>query len=179
MKKFDFVIGNPPYQNRAEGTSTSDDPIYNYFMDEAYKISEKTILITPARFLFNAGKTPKSWNKKILNDEHFKVLKYTQKSSNIFRTTDIKGGIAITYYDNSKKFDPIITFSSFEELNSIRKKVVNYEEFENIKSIIDIQSKFNLEELYKDYPEYRKIIGSGGKDKRLRQIIMERLPEIY
>lgn len=179
MKKFDFVIGNPPYQDRAEGTSTSDDPIYNYFMDEAYRISEKTILITPARFLFNAGKTPKSWNKKILNDEHFKVLKYTQKSSNIFRTTDIKGGIAITYYDNSKKFDPIITFSSFEELNSIRKKVVNYEGFENIKSIIDIQSKFNLEELYKDYPEYRKIIGSGGKDKRLRQIIMERLPEIF
>lgn len=28
--KFDFVIGNPPYQEEAPGTSTSDKPIYHY-----------------------------------------------------------------------------------------------------------------------------------------------------
>ena len=31
--KFDVVIGNPPYQEEAKGTSTSDDPIYNSFME--------------------------------------------------------------------------------------------------------------------------------------------------
>ena len=29
--------------------------------------------------------------------------------------------------------------------------------------------------MYNDYPNYAKLIGSNGKDKRLRQIIMERL----
>ena len=72
--KFDYVIGNPPYQENTE--NTSDNPVYNVFMDAAYKVSDKVELITPARFLFNAGKTPKEWNLKMLNDEHFKVIKY-------------------------------------------------------------------------------------------------------
>ncbi len=50
--KFTAVIGNPPYQETTIGTS--DDPIYNYFIDEAYKLSDRVVLIHPARFLFNA-----------------------------------------------------------------------------------------------------------------------------
>ena len=71
-KLFDYVIGNPPYQEEAR--DTSDKPVYNIFMDAAYEVGRKVELITPARFLFNAGKTPKAWNEKMLNDEHFKVL---------------------------------------------------------------------------------------------------------
>lgn len=96
-KKFFAVIGNPPYQETVEGTS--DKPIYNYFMDEAYKVSERTELITPARFLFNAGKTPKDWNRKMLDDPHLKVADYQQKSDAVFPNTDIKGGVAVTYRD--------------------------------------------------------------------------------
>ena len=33
-------------------------------------IIDKVELIHPARFLFNAGSTPKQWNHKILQDEH-------------------------------------------------------------------------------------------------------------
>lgn len=32
--KFDYVIGNPPYQDEMEGTS--DNPVYNLFMDATY-----------------------------------------------------------------------------------------------------------------------------------------------
>ncbi|HFI0643308.1 TPA: Eco57I restriction-modification methylase domain-containing protein, partial [Streptococcus suis] len=115
--KFDVVIGNPPYQEELEGTS--DKPIYNYFMDESYKIGDKSILITPARFLFNAGKTPKAWNQKMLADEHLKVSYYKQDSSKVFSGTDIKGGVAITYHDNAQTFGAIGTFTAFDELNSI------------------------------------------------------------
>lgn len=58
------MIGNPPYQNELTGDSNTATPIYNSFMDAAYDLSDKTLLITPARFLFNAGYTPKEWNKK-------------------------------------------------------------------------------------------------------------------
>ncbi|MGQ7357046.1 Eco57I restriction-modification methylase domain-containing protein [Streptococcus suis] len=173
--KFDVVIGNPPYQEEAQGTSTSDDPIYYKFMDEAYKIAEKSILITPARFLFNAGKTPKSWNKKMLTDEKIKVSFYEQKSANVFPGTDIKGGVAITYRDENMLFGEIGTFTSFPELNSLLKKVENRKDFQSIMSIIFTQSKFNLGVLYKDYPHYEEIIGSNGKDKRLRKPILGRL----
>ena len=67
--KFDFCIGNPPYQENRQGESNTQTPVYNTFMDAAYGVSDKTMLITPARFLFNAGYTPKDWNKKMLNDK--------------------------------------------------------------------------------------------------------------
>mgnify|MGYP003552074398 CR=1 FL=1 len=60
-KKFDVVIGNPPYQEEAQGGGTRDTPLYHLFMDAAYDVGEKAVLITPARFLFNAGFTPKAW----------------------------------------------------------------------------------------------------------------------
>ena len=88
--KFDFIIGNPPFQE--EKKDTSDPPIYHLFMDEAYKIADKVELVTPARFLFNAGKTPKAWNKKMLEDKHLKVLYYTPSSAEVFTNTDIRGG---------------------------------------------------------------------------------------
>ena len=69
--KFDVVIGNPPYQESRDGSK--DIPLYHLFMDTAYEIAGKAVLITPARFLFNAGETPKPWNRKMLADEHLKV----------------------------------------------------------------------------------------------------------
>ena len=115
--KFDYVIGNPPYQETQEGTS--DNPIYNCFMDAAYEIAEKVELITPARFLFDAGKTPKVWNEKMLEDEHLKVEYYEQDSSKVFSNTDIKGGVAVTYRDKSKIFGAIDTFTQYPVLNSV------------------------------------------------------------
>ena len=99
--KFDYVIGNPPYQDEMEGTS--DNPVYNLFMDATYPMASVVELITPARFLFNAGKTPKTWNEKMLNNEHLKVLYYEQNSAKIFNNTDIKGGVVITYHDREKE----------------------------------------------------------------------------
>ena len=139
--KFDVVIGNPPYQE--ETKDTSDKPIYNYFMSEAYKFADKVCFITPARFLFNAGKTPKKWNSKMLNDEHLKVAYYEQDSSNVFPNTDIKGGVAITYRDAQKNFGKIGTFTHFEELNSILRKVVN-NSFESIEPIVGVQLDYKF-----------------------------------
>lgn len=172
--KFDVVVGNPPYQIEAGGTSTSDDPIYHHFYNLAEKISEKYILITPARFLFKAGKTPKAWNNKMLEDEHSKIVYYEQKSANVFQNTDIKGGVVVLYHDIKKDFGKIGTFTSYPELNSIMLKVTE-SNFEPVSSYIYTQSKFNLDVLYKDYPNYKKLLGSGGKDRRFDKPIFSRL----
>ena len=121
--KFDFVIGNPPYQEETDSESTRKPPIYHHFMDSAHLVAQAVELITPARFLFNAGYTPKSWNEKMLNDGHFKVEYYEPVSSMIFANTDIKGGIVISYWDARKTYIPIGTFTKFSEMNSILKKV--------------------------------------------------------
>jgi superfamily II DNA or RNA helicase len=173
--KFDAVVGNPPYQDTAKGTSSSDDPIYHLFMDSAFKFSDKVTLITPGRFLFNAGKTPKEWNKKILNDKHFKVLLYESDSNKLFPNVDIKGGVAVILRDEQMDFGKIELFTHYTQLNSINTKVQNKNTFRSIVTIIETQNKFNLEILFTDYPKFKEIIGSDGSDKRLRQIIMERL----
>ena len=165
VMKFDYAIGNPPYQE--ETVDTSDKPIYNEFMDGAYDVADKVELITPARFLFDAGKTPKAWNEKMLSDPHLKVLEYIQRSDEVFANTDIKGGVAITYRDSTKEFGAINSFSAFEELNRILRKVLSNKDFASIEDQFVLQNKWDLEKLYKVHPKYQKVIGSNGRERRL------------
>ena len=173
LMKFDFVIGNPPYQEETVGTS--DTPVYDRFMDASFVVSKKALLITPARFLFNAGKTPSAWNKKMLNDEHFKILDYYPVSDKVFSNTDIKGGVAITYRDETQKLGPIGVFTTYPELNSIYKKVTSNMEQGGLTDLFYMQNKFKLNTLYADYPQYKNIIGSEGKERRLTAAILYQL----
>lgn len=173
LMKFNVIVGNPPYQDRREGTS--DNPIYHLFMDLAYQLSEKVVLVTPGRFLFNAGKTPNQWNKKMLDDQHLKVKSYFNKSSDAFPEVQLPGGIAITLRDKKQKFIKIGVFSKFEELNTLLQKVTNAPNFKSIESEIYTQNKFDLETLYKDYPSFKNIIGSNGREKRLTTSIFDQL----
>src|SRR5699024_8169685 len=116
-------IGNPPYQDEAVGDATSSPPVYPMFMDAAYDVADKAVLITPARFLFNAGYTSKTWNQKMLADPHLSVPLYVEDSDDLFPGTDIKGGVAVTYRDSSQDLGPIGTFSRRPELREILARV--------------------------------------------------------
>lgn len=159
--KFDAVVGNPPYQIQAQGESSSDDPIYHLFMDSAFELASIVSLVTPARFLFNAGKTPKSWNKKLLNDKHFKVTHYEQRSTKFFPGTDIKGGVAITLRDASKDFGAIKAFVHFKELKSILNKVESCNS-EWLDSIVTGRNIYRLTpEALHELPQLTKIQSKG------------------
>lgn len=108
--KFDAVVGNPPYQEETD--ATRKPPIYNYFYDMAFELAPIATLVTPARFLFDAGQTSKEWNRKMLSDEHFKVIRYFENSKDVFDTVDIKGGVAITYHDSNTNFGAMDTIIS-------------------------------------------------------------------
>jgi hypothetical protein len=124
-KKFDVVIGNPPYQEEAQGGGTRDTPIYHEFMNAAFEVATKAVLITPARFLFNAGFTPKAWNEKMLADEHLTVAHYEPDSKRLFPglSDPIKAGIVVTYRDSERRLGPIEFFTGHPELNAIMHKV--------------------------------------------------------
>lgn len=149
---FDTIIGNPPYQVIATGDANGSDPIYHLFIDAGKKFCNRETLIHPARFLFNAGKTPKDWNQKVLNDDHFKVVGYWANSSQMFPDVDIKGGVAITHWDNKTDFGKIGTFVAFEELRSILKKVKN-DEFKTFADLVYPRTLYRFtDELYKENP---------------------------
>ena len=168
--KFDYVIGNPPYQESRD--DTKDIPVYHYFMSGAYAVGDCVELITPARFLFNAGATPQKWNEMMLADNHLRVLHYNQKSNEVFPGTDIKGGVAITYRDTSKDFGAIEVFTSYPELNSIRNKIGKVK---SLSEIMILQLKFDLCKLYNDYPEMKSYIGSEGRERRFTSNIFDRI----
>ena len=166
-KLFDYVIGNPPYQEDRRGESNTALPVYHDFMEAVYGVSTSVELITPARFLFNAGRTPKAWNEKMLNDEHFKVLEYEPNASKVFSMAEIKGGVAITYRDSSKNFGAIGTFTIYEELNDILKRILPYiKDGHSIASIAFVASKFNTKQLFMDYPVYE------GHERRMSSNVL-------
>ena len=177
---FDAVVGNPPYQNITDSDSTRMPPVYNLFLDVAFKLADRVSLIHPARCLFNAGYTPKDFNQRLLNDPHFKVVDYRKVSSEFFPNTDIKGGVAITLRDANKNFGAIGTFTEFKELNSIlRKVVVNNPKFSPLSKIIRGQMTYRLSaKAYEDIPDLANRV-SERSDTALRTNALEIMPDVF
>lgn len=197
-KLFDFAIGNPPFQGYNQRTPAEDDskknyapPVYNLFIDEAYRVADVVELIHPARFLFNAGSTPRAWNEKMLGDEHLKVLSFEPDSKKVFPnlTTPLKGGVAITYRDESQNFGAIHAFTQFQEANSVSHKVTSRPDFKSLADIVYSRTAYRMTELvHKDHPEYRykedengNNLGrlSKGHDYDMSSNIFGLLPEIF
>jgi hypothetical protein len=177
-KKFDVVIGNPPYQDEATGDATHNMPVYHLFMEAAYEVGRKAVLITPARFLFNAGYTPKAWNEKMLSDPHLRVPVYVSNSDTLFPGTDIKGGIAVTYRDRDKSEEPIGTFTKSTELNAILQKITPGKSGSIASVITSSRSYRYTEEMHADHPE---AVGkmSVGEQFKVNTRTFEQLAFLY
>ena len=158
--KFDAVVGNPPYQE--ENDSTRKPPIYHLFYDISCQLCHKVTFITPARFLFRAGQTPKEWMDKMLNNEHFKVVRFYKRSAEVFDSVSIKGGVAIGYYDKDQNFGKIGFFSEYKELVSILRKVKKQQE-PNICDLISSRGMYKFTEtMFMEHPEARELQGAGS-----------------
>ena len=176
--KFDAIVGNPPYQIMATGEANGSDPIYHLFIDAACKLGEKVSFIHPARFLFNAGKTPKDWNEKMLNDEHYKVVQYWANSGDVFPTVDIKGGVAVTYWDKNKTFEKIGTFVAYDELRTILEKV-KAKDFATFSELVYGRDLYRLtDKLYEENPwaENRQ---SKGHKYDIGSNVFDTFPELF
>lgn len=176
---FDIAVGNPPYQE--EGYNNGRKlPIYDSFMDISYTIAEQAVLITPARFLFEAGQTAKEWNRKMLNDDHFKVMMYEPNASTIFSNAEIKGGVAISVRDTKTKCGKIGIFTAYTQLNSILQKVCAIEDGKlKLDSIISSQGIYRFsDKLFADHPEVETLSGNGTGAKIISKIV-ELMPTVF
>ena len=175
--KFDMIIGNPPYQeniaNRGE-----QPPLYHLFYDCATSLSKVVTLITPARFLFDAGKTPSVWNKKMLNDEHFKVVDYFPNSKDVFDSVDIKGGVAITYRNEGQHFGAIGTFVQDDMVRNILSKVSPKGE-ESLSQIIYSNTSYKYTSLFFSENEGFSSRVSGGSSRYLSSSVFDKFPEVF
>ena len=178
--KFDFAIGNPPYQDNAIGENdTYAPPVYNKFLDAAYAVADSVEMIHPARFLFNAGSTPKAWNEKMLNDPHFKVMHYEEDASKVFANTDIKGGVAITYRTSDAKYEPIVVFTKYPALNHILHKVNNTIDFVPMDTLVVTRTAYRLtEKLHQEHTEAMDQL-SKGHPYDMSTNIFNRLPQFF
>ena len=97
--KFDYIVGNPPYQERDGGAQASAVPIYNKFIDKSKKISDKMIVIVPARWM-TGGKGLDDFRDEMIHDKHIKFLYDFANSKDVFQGVDIKGGVCYFYRDS-------------------------------------------------------------------------------
>lgn len=178
--KFDAIIGNPPYQDMNVGNNNQAAPIYHHFYEMAEKYSEKYIIISPARFLFNQGATPKAWNEKMLNDTNISIKKFYFNSNTVFPNTNITGGIAIILKDKSKDFGRIDTFIPYDELRNIFIKVTNKnKENKVLADILYSPDSYKFSDLL--FEENPNLIGITDKShaKAMSSNVFSRYPIIF
>ncbi len=153
---FAVIIGNPPYQLDTKGDNkTYAAPIYHKFLESFWRACNRVMMIHPARCLFQAGGTPKDFMRNLLADEHIKVIFYEADSSKIFKNTDIKGGVAVTYRDANKNFGAIGVYIPFPELQTIfQKAVANNADFQPFSKIVYPRADRKLsDKFFADYPD--------------------------
>ena len=179
IMKFDIIIGNPPYQEPSdENKPTRDKPLYHLFIDKAYAAADRVMLIHPSRFLFDAGATPKKWNQKMLADTHLKVIDYQPNAGMVFPSTDIKGGVCITYRDKAKTFGAVGVFIPFNELQSIVKKVTKKAD-KYMNDIVGSQNMYCFtEQLHQEYPDIKEKL-SAGHAYDVVTSVFNSIPEIF
>ncbi|WP_455091832.1 Eco57I restriction-modification methylase domain-containing protein [Prevotella jejuni] len=163
LMRFDFVVGNPPYQDETLGEQKNYmPPVYHLFMDSAYSISDKVELVTPARFLFDAGSTPAVWNKKMLTDKHLKILFYEPDSSKVFPNINFRGGVAVSYRDAGKDYGEIEVFTPYKELNGILKKILPIVKEHSLADIAISRTSYRLTDtMHKENPKAMSCLTKG------------------
>lgn len=102
--KFDVIVGNPPYQIGADGT-TRTMPIYQQFVKRAIAMDPKYVLfITPSRW-FTGGLGLDEYRDQMINDRRLARLVDNPKLFDVFPQVEIKGGVSYFLWDRDHDGD--------------------------------------------------------------------------
>ena len=107
--KFDFCIGNPPYQEETAKKETKNGQktsrsIFQFFQMAADKITNGcSVLIYPAtRWIHRSGKGMQEFGLEQINDTRLKRLIVYKLSKEVFPSTEIGDGISIVVKQQNK-----------------------------------------------------------------------------
>lgn len=107
--KWDFAIGNPPYQQETENISLTNGQlrsksVFHFFQIEADKIArESTVLIYPAgRWIQRSGKGMASFGLEQINDHRLSKVYFYPDSKEVFSSAAIADGISVVVKDMNK-----------------------------------------------------------------------------
>jgi site-specific DNA-methyltransferase (adenine-specific) len=100
IKKFDIILGNPPYNK--ETTKAGSSPLYHEFVQCYIDKCNILLFIIPSRW-FTGGKGLDKFRSFMFKREDIKLIKHYNDASLIFPETDIKGGVNIFLKDSEYK----------------------------------------------------------------------------
>ncbi|SDI42030.1 Eco57I restriction-modification methylase [Pseudobutyrivibrio sp. 49] len=160
--KFDYVIGNPPYQESISDSSSNKSlskQLFPIFMKAAIETSaEKVAMITPSRW-FAGDAQDKSFLKLreyIHDNNHMRVMYNYKNGKEVFPNAEIKGGVNYFLYD--KCYEGKVKFVNVEagyekveirnlfedDLDIIISDQINYEILKKVKDDKDFISLYTI-----------------------------------
>jgi len=126
---FDVVIGNPPYQLGSDG-GTRDVPIYQYFVEQAKQLNPRFIsMVIPARWMAS-GLGLSEFRQTMLSDKCLRKLVDYPKSSDVFPSVEVKGGICYFLRDtNHQGSCSVTTVRNGEESSPVERDLGEFDVF--------------------------------------------------